>query len=92
MNSQSNKLIHSHATCLRKRRRDLEDLKAVSQNLMHSSPTVTDSIYGILSAEYAGQRIAGIRGGSRYLGTDRRMAGCSHCARDNDQSEGMMRT
>jgi hypothetical protein len=36
------------------------DLKAVSQKLMHSSLTVTDSIYSVLSTEDVGERIAGL--------------------------------
>ncbi len=36
------------------------DWKAVSQNLMHSSLTVTDSIYGVLSGDDVSQRIAGL--------------------------------
>jgi hypothetical protein len=38
------------------------DLKAVSQNLMHSSLQVTDSIYSVLTTEDAGERIAGLSG------------------------------
>jgi hypothetical protein len=33
------------------------DLKAISQNLMHSSLQVTDSIYSVLSTEDVGERI-----------------------------------
>lgn len=42
--------------------KDVADLKAVSQNLMHSSLTVTDGIYGILSSADVGKRIAGLGG------------------------------
>jgi integrase len=53
---------HGHATYALKRCKDVADLKAVSQNLMHSSLTVTDSIYSVLSTEDVGERIAGISG------------------------------
>jgi hypothetical protein len=49
------KFRHGHATYALKRCKDAADLKAVSQNLMHSSLTVTDSICGVLSSEDAGR-------------------------------------
>ena len=36
---------------------DVADLKAVSQNLMHSSLQVTDSIYSVLATEDVQERI-----------------------------------
>jgi hypothetical protein len=43
-----------------KKARSIADLKAVSQNLMHSSLTITDSIYGILTGSDVAERIAGL--------------------------------
>jgi integrase len=54
------KFRHDHATYALKRCQDVAGLKAVSQNLMHSSLTVTDSIYSVLSTEDVGERIAGL--------------------------------
>lgn len=48
-----------HATYSLNRCRDVTDLKAVNQNLMHSSLQVTDSIYSVLSEHDVGNRIAG---------------------------------
>ncbi len=42
--------------------KDIADLKAVSQNLMHSSLSITDGVYGILSSADGGKRIAGLGG------------------------------
>ena len=41
----------------------MADLKAVSQNLMHSSLQVTDSIYSVLSDADVGKRIAAVSQG-----------------------------
>jgi integrase len=69
------KFRHGHATYALKRCKDVADLKAVSQNLMHSSPTVADSIYSVLSTEDVGQRIAGLSGDkSTDADTDERLA------------------
>jgi integrase len=57
------KFRHGFATYALKRCTDVADLKAVSQNLMHSSLQVTDSIYSILSSDDVAKRIAGPRGG-----------------------------
>ena len=43
-----------------KQAQDVADLKAVSQNLMHASPTTTDSIYSVLSENDVGDRIASL--------------------------------
>jgi len=43
------KLRHGHAVFGIKHARDMRDLKAVSQNLMHSSISITDGIYGNLN-------------------------------------------
>ncbi|MBN1373032.1 MAG: site-specific integrase [Anaerolineaceae bacterium] len=45
------KLRHGHVVYSMKRARTLEDFKAISQNVMHSSLGITDSIYGVLTAE-----------------------------------------
>jgi hypothetical protein len=42
--------------------KDVADLKAVSQNLMHSNLSITDGVYGILSSADVGERIAGLGG------------------------------
>jgi integrase len=47
----AHKLRHGHAIFGIKNSRNIQDLKAISQNLMHSSLTVTDGIYGNLSGE-----------------------------------------
>jgi site-specific recombinase XerD len=56
----SHKLRHGYAVDALKTARDIADLKAVSQNLMHSSLTITDSIYGILTGGNVAERIAGL--------------------------------
>jgi integrase len=42
------KLRHGHVVWGLKRARTIEELKAISQNVMHSSITITDGIYGNL--------------------------------------------
>ena len=42
------KLRHGHAVYALKRAQDMKTWKAVSQNMMHSSTTTTDKIYGNL--------------------------------------------
>lgn len=54
------KLRHGHAVYALKQARDMADHKAVSQNLMHSNISVTDGIYGILSADDTRKRIANL--------------------------------
>ena len=54
------KFRHGHAVYCLKRSRDVADLKAVSQNLMHESLKTTDSIYSILSPLDVQQRIVGL--------------------------------
>jgi hypothetical protein len=43
---------------LKKRCNDVADLKAVSENLMHSSLLVTDAVCSVLPTEDVGERIA----------------------------------
>ena len=54
------KLRHGHAVYAFKQARTIEQLKAISQNLMHSSLTITDSIYGVLSGQDVADAIAGL--------------------------------
>jgi site-specific recombinase XerC len=62
------KLRHGHAVYAFKQARTIEQLKAVSQNLMHSSLTITDSIYGVLSGQDVAEVIAGL--GHEKMGGD----------------------
>lgn len=54
------KFRHGNAVYGVQQAKDIADLKAVSQNLMHSNLSVTDGIYGILSTTDMGKRIAGL--------------------------------
>ena len=45
------KLLHGHTVYALKRAHDIADMKSISQNLMHASPTVTDQVYRVLSGE-----------------------------------------
>jgi site-specific recombinase XerC len=56
------KFRHGNAVYSVQHSKDIADLKAVSQNLMHSSLTVTDGVYGILSSADVGKRIARLGG------------------------------
>jgi integrase len=47
----AHKLRHGHAMFGIKNSQNIQDLKAISQNLMHSSISITDSIYGNLTGE-----------------------------------------
>jgi site-specific recombinase XerD len=51
-------LRHGHAVHALLLGQDVADLKAVSQNLMHSSLTITDSIYSVLTEKDLSERIA----------------------------------
>jgi integrase len=57
------KLGHGHAVYAIERARTVGDLKAVSQNLMHSSLVITDGIYGGLTADKTATRIASLTAG-----------------------------
>jgi integrase len=52
------KLRHGHAIFGIKHARDMRELKAISQNLMHSSISITDGIYGNLQYEDMKETIA----------------------------------
>jgi integrase len=52
------KFRHGHAVYALKHCKDVADLKAVSQNLMHANLGITDGVYGILSEDDVGARIA----------------------------------
>lgn len=54
------KLRHGHAVYGIKHARDMRELKAISQNLMHSSISITDGIYGNLKNEDIMETIAGL--------------------------------
>jgi hypothetical protein len=54
------KFRHGHATYGLKQAKDIGDLKAVSQNLMHANIGITDGIYAILSTEDMQDRIASL--------------------------------
>ncbi len=54
------KFRHGHAVYGLKQSKDVADLKAVSQNLMHSNLSITDGVYGVLSSNDVGKRIAGL--------------------------------
>lgn len=54
------KLRHGHAVYALKQARTVEQLKAISQNLMHSSLTITDAVYGVLSGQDVADTIAGL--------------------------------
>ena len=54
------KFRHGHAVYGLKNAKDIGDLKAISQNLMHSNLNITDGIYGMLSDDDIQQRIDNI--------------------------------
>lgn len=54
------KFRHGHAVYALKAARDLADLKAISQNMMHASAMITDEIYGRLVDDDVRQVIAGL--------------------------------
>lgn len=54
------KFRHGHAVYALKLCQDVADLKAVSQNLMHSNLGVTDGVYGVLSNDDVGTQIASL--------------------------------
>lgn len=56
------KFRHGHAVYGLQQSKDVADLKAVSQNLMHSNLSITDGVYGMLSSADVGKRIAGLGG------------------------------
>ncbi len=51
------KFRHGHAVYALKLTQTVGDLKAVSQNLMHANLSITDGVYGILSADDTRERI-----------------------------------
>lgn len=52
------KFRHGHATHALKQASNISDLKAISQNLMHSNIGITDGIYAILSSEDMQEKIS----------------------------------
>jgi integrase len=49
---------HGHAVYALKLAQDVADLKAVSQNLMHSNLSITDGVYGVLTGRDVQDRIS----------------------------------
>lgn len=56
------KFRHGHALYGLLHARDMADVKALSQNLMHANIGITDSIYAVLSSEDQRERIRGLGG------------------------------
>lgn len=52
------KLRHGHVMWARSHARDMDELKAISQNIMHASVTITDGRYGNLVTEDVRNTIA----------------------------------
>ncbi len=53
------KFRHGNAVYSLKQSQDVADLKAVSQNLMHSNLSITDGVYGMLSNQDVGEKWQG---------------------------------
>lgn len=64
------KLRHGHVVYALKQARDMADLKAISQNVMHASVTITDQIYGQLINNDVGQIIGGLGTGNPLAGSE----------------------
>jgi hypothetical protein len=58
--SYSPKFRHGHAVYALKLTKDIAELKAVSQNLMHANLSTTDGIYGMLSEMDVKRQIEGL--------------------------------
>lgn len=56
----AHKLRHGHAVFGIKNAQNIKELKAISQNMMHSSIIITDSIYGNLTGDDFTETISGI--------------------------------
>ncbi|MBT7988631.1 MAG: hypothetical protein HN769_01975 [Anaerolineae bacterium] len=54
------KFRHGFAVYALKLAKDIAALKAVSQNLMHSSISITDGVYGVLSDQDTKEQIASL--------------------------------
>jgi len=54
------KFRHGNAVYCLKLAKDVHDLKAISQNLMHANLSVTDGVYGILSDNDVTRRIGAL--------------------------------
>jgi integrase len=69
------KLRHGHTMYAVERAHTVADFKAISQNLMHASVTITDQVYGVLPREDVHNRIAGLsRGEEAQPGADGSLA------------------
>lgn len=62
------KFRHGHAVYGLMHARDIADLKAISQNLMHNNVGITDGIYAILSDQDRRERIKGLGNGQGGVG------------------------
>jgi integrase len=60
----AHKFRHGHAVYALKRAKTVEQLKAISQNLMHSTVGITDGIYGNLVEDDVHNTIMGLTAGS----------------------------
>ena len=58
------KFRHGNAVYSLKQAKDIAELKAVSQNLMHSNLSITDGVYGMLSDRDIKGRITGLKQGT----------------------------
>ena len=56
----AHKFRHGHTVWAMKRAKDLAQLKAISQNLMHANVGITDGIYGNFESDDVHQTIAGL--------------------------------
>ena len=56
----AHKFRHGHAVYSLKRAKNMEQLKAISQNLMHSTVGITDGIYGVLVQDDVHKVISGL--------------------------------
>ena len=54
------KFRHGHAVYALKNAKTVPDLKAVSQNLMHTNLSITDGVYGILSEKDVKEKIVSL--------------------------------
>lgn len=54
------KLRHGHVVYALKKARNMAELKAISQNVMHASVTITDQVYGVLANDDVGQIIGSL--------------------------------
>ena len=56
----AHKFRHGHTVWALKRAKDMGEVKAISQNVMHANLGVTDGIYGVMTSDDVHQTIAGL--------------------------------